>query len=153
MPTTRPARSICSAGPRTRARSARAWKTPGPQQRQSVALAFYDGLSHAEVAEQLRQPLGTVKSWVRRALAGVESCLERAAQRDSAGAQPGRTTTMDYSRPELADRLAAEYVAGTLRGAARRRFEALLPAHPQLRAAVRGMAGAADAADDGASRR
>jgi anti-sigma-K factor RskA len=43
---------------------------------------------------------------------------------------------MDYSRPDLADRLAAEYVAGTLRGAARRRLEALLPAHPQLRAAV-----------------
>lgn len=44
---------------------------------------------------------------------------------------------MDYSRPELADRLAADYVAGTLRGPARRRFEALLPAHPQLRKAVR----------------
>jgi anti-sigma-K factor RskA len=44
---------------------------------------------------------------------------------------------MDYSRPELADRLAADYVSGTLRGAARRRFEALLPAHANLRAATR----------------
>ena len=44
---------------------------------------------------------------------------------------------MDYSRPELADRLAADYVTGTLRGPARRRFEALLPAHANLRAAVR----------------
>jgi anti-sigma-K factor RskA len=43
---------------------------------------------------------------------------------------------MDYSRPELADRLAAEYVSGVLRGPARRRFEALLSAHPQLRSAV-----------------
>jgi anti-sigma-K factor RskA len=43
---------------------------------------------------------------------------------------------MDYSRPELADRLAADYVAGTLRGPARRRFEALLPAHANLRNAV-----------------
>lgn len=54
------------------------------QQRQSVALAFFDGLSHAEVAEQLAQPLGTVKSWVRRALAALKTCLERAAQRDGA---------------------------------------------------------------------
>ncbi len=44
---------------------------------------------------------------------------------------------MDYGRARLADRLAAEYVAGTLRGPARRRFAALLPAHPGLRAAVR----------------
>ncbi|MES2888943.1 MAG: anti-sigma factor [Pseudomonadota bacterium] len=44
---------------------------------------------------------------------------------------------MDYSRPELAERLAADYVSGTLRGGARRRVEALLPAHPVLRAAVR----------------
>ncbi|CAN5733577.1 anti-sigma factor [soil metagenome] len=42
---------------------------------------------------------------------------------------------MDYGRPDLADRLAAAYVTGTLRGPARRRFEALLPAHPALRAA------------------
>lgn len=44
---------------------------------------------------------------------------------------------MDYARPGLADALAAQYVAGTLRGRARRRFEALLGAHANLRAAVR----------------
>ena len=43
---------------------------------------------------------------------------------------------MDYSRPELADRLAAEYVSGVMRGPARRRFAKLLPAHPALRHAV-----------------
>ena len=51
-------------------------------QRQSIALAFFQGLSHAEVAAQLRQPLGTVKSWVRRALLTLKSCLEGAVQRD-----------------------------------------------------------------------
>ena len=56
-----------------------------PPQRQSVALAFFDGLSHAEVAEQLRQPLGTVKSWVRRALRALKGCLESGARRDAAG--------------------------------------------------------------------
>ena len=53
------------------------------QQRQSVALAFYDGLSHAEVAKQMREPLGTVKSWVRRALIALKSCLESAVVRDA----------------------------------------------------------------------
>lgn len=54
-----------------------------PLQRQSIALAFYDGLSHAEVARHLRQPLGTVKSWVRRSLQALKVCLERAAQREA----------------------------------------------------------------------
>lgn len=52
------------------------------QQRQSVALAFYDGLTHAEVASHLGQPLGTVKSWVRRALAALKGCLDQASARD-----------------------------------------------------------------------
>lgn len=56
-----------------------------PQQRQSVALAFFDGLSHAEVADSMRQPLGTVKSWVRRALLTLKGCLESAVQRDTGG--------------------------------------------------------------------
>jgi RNA polymerase sigma factor (sigma-70 family) len=60
-----------------------------PPQRQSVALAFFDGLSHAEVAEHLREPLGTVKSWVRRALATLKGCLDRAAVRDKHGDTQG----------------------------------------------------------------
>ena len=55
-----------------------------PSQRQSVALAFFQGLSHAEVAAQMRQPLGTVKSWVRRSLATLKSCLDAALHGDSA---------------------------------------------------------------------
>jgi RNA polymerase sigma-70 factor (ECF subfamily) len=55
-------------------------------QRQSVALAFYDGLSHGEVADKMGQPLGTVKSWVRRALMSLKVCLERAVQTDGKGA-------------------------------------------------------------------
>ncbi len=55
-----------------------------PAQRQSVALAFYDGLSHTEVAEHLQQPLGTVKSWLRRALLALRGCLDAAVARDAA---------------------------------------------------------------------
>lgn len=47
-------------------------------QQQCVALAFYQGLSYSEVADHLAQPLGTVKSWVRRALLSLKDCLGRA---------------------------------------------------------------------------
>lgn len=46
--------------------------------RQAIALAFYQGLSHAELAAHMREPLGTVKSWVRRGLERLKSCLDRA---------------------------------------------------------------------------
>lgn len=48
------------------------------RQRQAIMLAFFDGLSHSELAAHLRQPLGTVKTWVRRGLARLKVCLEPA---------------------------------------------------------------------------
>ena len=48
----------------------------GPKQ--AIALAFYQGLSHSELAAHLREPLGTVKSWVRRGLERLKNCLDRA---------------------------------------------------------------------------
>lgn len=50
-----------------------------PEQQHSLALAYYQGLSHSEVARQLGQPLGSVKSWIRRALLSLKGCLERLA--------------------------------------------------------------------------
>jgi RNA polymerase sigma-70 factor (ECF subfamily) len=47
-------------------------------QKQAIALAFFQGLSHAELARHLRQPLGTVKSWIRRGLERLRVCLDRA---------------------------------------------------------------------------
>ena len=45
-------------------------------QRQSLELAFLEGLSHAEVAGRLQQPLGTVKTWVRRSLLRLRPALQ-----------------------------------------------------------------------------
>lgn len=44
-------------------------------QRQMIALAFYRGLSHQEVAKYTNQPLGTVKSNLRRAQETLRSAL------------------------------------------------------------------------------
>jgi RNA polymerase sigma-70 factor, ECF subfamily len=44
--------------------------------RQSLALAYYQGLSHSEVAVQMGAPLGSVKAWIRRGLDKLKSCLE-----------------------------------------------------------------------------
>ena len=50
-----------------------------PAQRQAIALAFYDGLTHAELALHMNQPLGTVKAWVRRGLSDrLKRCLAAA---------------------------------------------------------------------------
>lgn len=45
-------------------------------QRQALALAYYKGLVHSDIAQQMGAPLGTAKAWVRRGLDKLKSCLE-----------------------------------------------------------------------------
>jgi len=45
-------------------------------QRQALALAFYRGLVHAEIAQTMGAPLGTVKAWVRRGSERLRECLQ-----------------------------------------------------------------------------
>lgn len=47
-------------------------------QRQCLALAYYHGLTHAEMAAHLGSPIGSVKAWLRRGLEKLRRCLERA---------------------------------------------------------------------------
>ena len=48
-------------------------------QRLVLELAYYEGLSQTEMSERLKQPLGTVKTWVRTALKCLREELGEAA--------------------------------------------------------------------------
>ena len=58
----------------------------GAPQRQALALAYYRGMVHTEIAEALGAPLGTVKAWVRRGLDKLKDCLEAAGVRQGSPA-------------------------------------------------------------------
>ena len=45
------------------------------EHRRTIRLAFFDGLSHSQLADRIGAPLGTVKSWIRRGLASLKGCL------------------------------------------------------------------------------
>ena len=70
-----------SAEDRVRVREALA-ALPGPQRR-VLALSYFEGLSHSEIAEQLGEPLGTVKTRIRGGLARMRARLssEEATER------------------------------------------------------------------------
>lgn len=47
-----------------------------PQQARAVRTAFYDGLTHSELAVHMGVPLGTLKSWIRRAMVALRDCID-----------------------------------------------------------------------------
>jgi len=56
-----------------------AFRKLNENQRTVIELAYFEGLSQTEMAEKLRQPLGTVKTWVRTALRTLREELEEPA--------------------------------------------------------------------------
>jgi len=53
----------------------RALQTLSPAQREAIEAAFYEGMTHSEIAEALGKPLGTVKSRLRLALVALREAL------------------------------------------------------------------------------
>ncbi len=47
-----------------------------PQQGRAVKTAFFDGLTHSELATHMGVPLGTLKSWIRRAMIALKDCID-----------------------------------------------------------------------------
>ena len=47
-------------------------------QRQTIVFAYFQGLTHSELAATLRIPIGTVKTWIRRGLEKMRRCLDGA---------------------------------------------------------------------------
>lgn len=46
-------------------------------QKQVIVMSFIEGMTHNELVERVRSPLGTVKSWIRRGLQSLKVCLEK----------------------------------------------------------------------------
>ncbi len=47
-----------------------------PEQKRALTLAYFDGMSHAEIASTLGEPLGTVKSRIRQGLLHLRESLD-----------------------------------------------------------------------------
>jgi RNA polymerase sigma-70 factor, ECF subfamily len=62
-----------------RAEKVRALMTSLPDaQRRALELAYFEGMSHSEIAESMGEALGTVKSWIRGGLMRLRDSLEEA---------------------------------------------------------------------------
>lgn len=89
-------------------------------ERATVELSFYHGLSHRQIAEQLGRPLGTVKTWMRRAVASLRDTVAQCGGVAPAGpdAAGGRRHSLHALKilvvdddPEM-----VEMLAGVLQG-------------------------------------
>jgi len=61
----------------------RALENLSPPQRETIELAYFEGMSQTEIAEHMGQPLGTVKTWMRRAMLQMRETMDAGGARNS----------------------------------------------------------------------
>ncbi len=65
-----------SPGPEELAAIRRAVASLPPDQNQAIAMAFFGGMTHQEIADALHEPLGTIKARIRRGMLKLRDSLE-----------------------------------------------------------------------------
>lgn len=63
-------------GPEELAAVRGAVETLPPDQHQAIALAFFGGMTHQEIADELNEPLGTIKARIRRGMLKLKDGLQ-----------------------------------------------------------------------------
>ena len=58
------------------------------RQREVLSLAYLRDLSHVDLARQLKLPIGTVKTWIRRGIEQLRGCMARYARVPERGSAP-----------------------------------------------------------------
>ncbi|MBI1748627.1 MAG: sigma-70 family RNA polymerase sigma factor [Acidobacteria bacterium] len=56
-----------------------------PDQRKAITLAYFDGLTHMEIAERLQTPLGTIKTRIRLGMRKLQETFQEAKKNDESG--------------------------------------------------------------------
>ncbi|MGL4462357.1 MAG: RNA polymerase sigma factor, partial [Planctomycetia bacterium] len=68
--------SAAAASAELKVRMGRALATLPDEQRESVVLAFFDGLTHQQIADKQQLPLGTVKSRIRMGIRRLSQMID-----------------------------------------------------------------------------
>jgi RNA polymerase sigma-70 factor (ECF subfamily) len=86
------------ADPMAEAYMKRALSTLSAQQQTALNLAYFEGLTHVEIATRMGTPLGTVKSWLRAGIAQLGAAVNAPATPQTGLEEPG--TARNHSELE-----------------------------------------------------
>ena len=73
----KPTADVALQGAQERAQLQRCLDGLASHERAALRGAFFDGNTYEELTERMKVPLGTMKSWIRRAMIKLKLCLEQ----------------------------------------------------------------------------